>query len=363
MSLKLPTVSIIVDAYEGISYLPATLDSILQQTNGNFEILVFSDDYRQIHTWFRRQPDTRLKFTVQSNLGLATTLNRGVLEAQGKYISFVRAGDLWHPNKLEQQLFCFDRYPEVALIHSGSLLLDHQHPSRQNTAPIGYCSQNRSFARTTMINPFKNLFQPPEILSQNQLNLSSVMLRRSCFEMVGLFNPQLQIIPDWEMWIRLSNHYQFMAIAEPLVYCRQFPEHQSNCLTLETDLQTIIETVYANLSSQLEQKYRSYGFASLFLAQNTLQTKNPDLAIVRNYWYQALMHNPLIIFSLEFCQLRWTIFRRYLRLYCRQQYQQSDRYCHLLQLIQNTSRFKITIDPTRHRQNFNWMLESEEGSN
>ncbi len=358
MSLKLPTVSIIVDAYQDISYLPATLDSILQQTDGNFEILVFSDDYRQIHTWFRRQPDIRLKFTVQSNLGLANTLNRGLLEAQGKYISFIRAGDLWHPNKLEQQLFCLDRHPEVALIHSGSLLLDYQHPSRQNTALIGSCAQNRSFARATMVNPFKNLLQQPEILAQNQLNLSSVMLRRSCFEIVGLFNPQLQIIPDWEMWIRLSNHYQFMAIAEPLVYCRQRQEHQSNSLTLETDLQTTIETTYAHLSSQLEQKYRSYGFASLFLAHNTLQMKNPDLAIARNYWYQALMHNPLIIFSLEFCQLRWAIFHRHFRLYCRQQYR------HLLQLIQNASRFKIAISPTRRSQDvFNWMLESEEGSN
>jgi glycosyltransferase involved in cell wall biosynthesis len=357
MFLELPTVSIIIAAYEGISYLPATLDSILQQDDGDFEILVLSDDYRQIHTWFRREPDTRLRFILQSNLGLATTLNQGVLEAQGKYISFIRPGDLWHPSKLQQQLICLNQYPEVGLIHTYSVLLDHQ---GQDTGKIvSSRSQNQSFVQTTTVNPFSDLLQHPEILAQNQINLSSVMLRRRCFDMVGLFDPQLQVIPDWEMWIRLSNHYQFMTIAEPLVYCRQLPEHNCNCLTLETDLQTIIETAYANLSPEFEQqKHRSYGFASLFLAQNALQTKKPDPAIVRNYWYQTLVHNPLIIFAPKFCQLRWAIFCLYYRRYYRQHYR------HLLQLIQDAkSRFKIAIPQPKRNQNLNWMLESEDSHN
>ena len=355
MSLELPTVSIIIFADEGISYLPATINSLLQQTNGDFEILVFSDNYHQVNCWSREQLDQRLRFILHSNLGLATTLNQGVLEAQGKYISFVNAGDLWHPSKLQQQLFYLDRYPEVGLIHSCLLLIDHQ---GQDTGKVASSlGQHQSLSQTTIVSQLKDLLQPPEILAQNQINLSSVMLRRSCFEMVGLFNPKLQVIPDWEMWIRLSNHYQFMAIAEPLVYCRQLPEHKRNCLTIETDLQTIIETVYAKLSPELEQqKHRSYGFASLFLAQNTLQTKNPDPAIARNYWYQTLVHNPLIIFSPQFCQLRWAIFR----LHCRQYYQQSDRYRHLRQLIEDAkSRLKIAIP----RPNiFNWMLDEDSGN-
>jgi glycosyltransferase involved in cell wall biosynthesis len=354
MSLKLPTVSIIIFAYEGISYLPATINSLLQQTNGDFEILVFSDHYHQINYWSREQSDQRLRFILHSNLGLATTLNQGVLEAQGKYISFVNAGDLWHPSKLQQQLFYLDQCPEIGLIYSCLMLIDHQ--GRDTGKIANSLVRHQSLSRTTIVSQLKDLLQPPEILAQNQINLASVMLRRSCFEMVGLFNPKLQVIPDWEMWIRLSNHYQFIAIANPLVYCRQFPERNRNCLTLEIDLQTIIESAYAKLSPELEQqKYRSYGFASLFLAQNTLQTKNPDPAIARNYWYQTLIHNPLIIFSPQFCQLRWAIFR----LDCRQYYQH-DRYRYLRQLIADAkSRLKIAMPQTQRSPNiFNWMLES-----
>jgi glycosyltransferase involved in cell wall biosynthesis len=358
MSLELPQVSIIVWGYQGIRHLPATINSILQQTNDDFEILVFSEHLHQIPAWFKRQPDARLRFILQSNLGLATTLNQGVLKARGKYISFMNAGDLWHPQKLQQQIFCLDRHAEIGLIHAGLALIDHQGHDAY--------SQNQSFVQTAIVSPIKNLLQPPELLAQNQIHRSSVMLRQSCFEVVGLFNPQLQVIPDWEMWIRLSNHTQFMAISEPLVYCRQFPEYSSkrtsdnipgHWLALETDLQKTIETVYAELPPELEQhKHRSYSYASLFLAQNILQHKNSDPAIAHNYLYQALEHDPLMFFSLEFCQLRWAISRRLFLLHC----QKSDRYRHLLRFLQDgSSRSKAVMLKTREfSQNIlNWMLE------
>jgi len=346
MSLALPKVSIIVWGYQGIRHLPATINSILQQTNDDFEILVFSEHLRQITTWFKRQPDARLRFILQSNLGLATTLNQGIFEARGKYISFINAGDLWHPQKLQQQILNLDRHPEIGLTHSGLALIEQQ---SKDTSKV-------------VDSPLQNLLYPSEILAQNQIHRSSVMLRRSCFEVVGLFNSQLQVIPDWEMWIRLSNHTQFMAIAKPLIYCRQFLEYSSkhpsddipeHWLALETDLQQTIETVYGELPSELERyKHRSYSYASLFLAQNILQQANPDPAIAHNYLYQALEHDPLTFFSLEFCQLRWAIFL----LYC----QQSDRYRHLLRFIQDGSnRSKVIMLKTREfSQNIlNWMLE------
>jgi glycosyltransferase involved in cell wall biosynthesis len=356
MSLALPKVSIIVWGYQRIRHLPATLNSILQQTNDDFEILVFSDHLRQIPAWFKRQPDPRLRFILQNNLGLATTLNQGIFEARGEYISFINAGDLWHPHKLQQQIFCLERHPEIGLIHSGSALLDYQ--GHDLGKVVNFPSQHQSLFQTAIARPIKNLLQPSEILAQNQIHRSSVMLRRSCFEVVGLFNPQLQVIPDWEMWIRLSNHNQFMAIAKPLVYRRQFPEcSPEHWLALETDLQQTIETVYAELPPELERhKHCSYSYASLFLAQNILQHQNPDPAVAHNYLYQALEHHPLIFFSLEFGQLRWAIFRLLFLQHC----QQSDRYRHLLRFIQHgSSRSKVILLKTREfSQNIlNWMLE------
>lgn len=371
MSSKLPTVSIVVSAYNNASYLPATIDSILQQTYSDFEILVFSHDCHQFNPWFERQSDSRLKFILQSNLGLAATFNQGILEARGKYISIVEPGDLWHPSKLQKQVFFLDRYSQIDLVHSPSISIDRQSQGLFPLFTIDPTLSITQHAINTIQQPIKswteiegkyssiNEKKSSEILAQNQLVSSSVMLRRSCFDRVGLFDPELQIIPTWEMWIRLSHHYEFMAIAEPLVYCRQLREsHLENWLKLETDLQTIIEKTYALLSPEREQqKQRSYSYASLFLAQYVLQHK-VDPVIAHNYWYQALQHDPLIIFSSKFCQLRWLIFN----LYCLQ----SDRYCNLLQSVQAVGdRLKLMVYKIREysQKIVDWMLEEEDSIN
>ena len=359
MSLELPAVSIIIAAYEETSYLPETIESILQQTSGDFEILVFSDDYRQIYTWSAQQPDYRCRFILQDNLGLSHTLNHGILESKGKYLAFVKAGNFWHPSKMQKQMFCLDRDRHLGLIHSWSMLLDHQGKSSGRIAKQSFSELLTNFpqnAKTTLIN---NLFPDREILAQNYLDLSSVMVRRECFQTLGLFEPNLQLIPDWEMWIRLSHYYQFRAIAEPLVYCRYQQYSSFDWLILETDLQTIIEKAYARLPSEFAgQKHLSYAYASVFLAKNVLQHKNPDLVIAQNYWYQALQHDPLIVFSREFCQLRGKIFTLY--------WLQSDFYSSLQLLIRALVRYsKVMIRYTRqHGQNIiNWMLEEDDSIN
>ena len=367
MSL-IPTVSVVILAYHNRSYLSATIESILQQTYDNFEILVFYDDYHQIYSWFEREPDSRLRFILQSDLGLATILNQGISEARGQYISIIESGDLWHLGKLQKQVFCLDHYSQVDLVHSASISNARQNQGFSHHFAIEPDLSIGLHAMDTMQKPIANRIPvagkhsstsnyDSEILAQNQLVLSSVMLRRSCFERVGLFDPELQIAPDWEMWIRLSHYYQFMAIAEPLVYSRQLRQSQSeNWLKLETDLHIIIEKTYVLSPEQKRQKQRSYGYANLFLTKYVLHHKI-DPAIAHNYWYQALQHDPLIVFSTEFCRLRWLIFN----LYCLQ----SDRYCNLLQLIKTVGeRLRFIMREIREysQKTVDWMLE-EEGIN
>ena len=366
MSLAPPVVSIIVAAYEGINYLPATIDSILQQTADNFEIIVFGDDYERIKPYFERQRDARLKFRLQGNFGLADTYNQGILEARGKYISLVKAGDVWHPSNLQKQIFCLDRYPHIGLVYSGSIALE-----RHNLDPHDLVRQlrqgwqvteivNTQFSRVSINSQPHNSIGSLEILADNQLPSSSVMFRMSCLETVGLFQSAIQTIPEWEMWIRLNRHYEFMAIAEPLVYLRQLQIGEDHlCLEMERDLQTIIEQIYAMLPSEQErQRQRSYAYASLCLAERVLQAKHSDLAIAQNYWYQALQHDPLIIFAAKFCRQRWVIFY----LSCLQ----SNRYSSLRQGIRNAGdrcQSLIIVFGEYSQKIINWMLEEEDSIN
>ncbi|MEL6496722.1 MAG: glycosyltransferase, partial [Cyanobacteria bacterium J06623_7] len=330
------------------SYLPATIDSILQQTRTDFEILVFTDDCRQIRSWFKRQPDSRLRFILQGQLNLATVFNLGIKEARGEYIAFIQPGDLWHPQKLAKQISAFDRDPELGLVHSYSISIDLQ--GHLTGKPIEQGGFHPGLTR-------EDLGFRGEILAQNRLNLSTVMVRRQCFMVAGLFDPDIAVIPDWEMWIRLGRYYSFRAVPEPLVYFRQYPTgSRYDCCQLEQDLQIAIEKVYARLPPERStQKHLSYGYASLFLAEQTLYHKHPDAAVALNYLYQALEHDLWRSLTGEFCRLRWLVFVL--------SYRQSDRYGHLLLLMQTTGeRLEFVVHKVRtYGQNIiDWMLEEED---
>lgn len=154
---------------------------------------------------------------------------------------------------------------------------------------------------------FKSIYT--KIEAGNQICLSSVMVRRRCFDRIGLFDHDLKAIPAWDLWLRLSHRYQLRKIPEPLVYWRK---HQSslveNLLIVETDLQTTIEKAYIDAAPEsFSLKCRSYASASLFLAKNILHHHDPDPAIVNNYCYQALQQYPLIGFSSEFIKVRKSV--------------------------------------------------------
>ncbi len=182
-------------------------------------------------------------------------------------------------------------------------------------------------------------------------------MRRHCLDTVGLFNPQLQTIQDWDMWIRLSRRYQFMAIAEPLVFCQQ---HQDNIkehwLTIETNLQTTIEQAYAYAPAKLlALKRLSYAYASLYLARQVLANQESDPVIAHHYCRQALEHDPNISFAPDFWQVSLAVMMLH--------YSKSDRY-HRLRLFMQTTQLRVTaiIKGFKVFSNslLNWVLEEDD---
>ena len=343
--MKSPRVSIIISAYNATKYLPATVNSVLQQTFSNFEVLIFNNGSSDnIAQWFQclrdlRLRDLRFKLISQQYLGIFETRNLGITAARGEYVAFLDADDLWHPRKLQKQVSCFEHYPEVGLVHSWLKLID---------------SWGNSTGRVVKNN--LSGWVEPKILKRNQIGSQSVMIRRRCFDSVGLFDPQLGTAQDWDMWIRLSRRYPFMSLAEPLTYSRQHPDRFSkNLLMMETSFQVTIEKAYAVVpSGLLYLKNLSYAHVSLFLAEKVLQSKDPDSVIAQNYCRQALEQSPHIGCSAEFLQLSLAVMMLH--------YLKSDRYKQLVLWFQATRVLlqAIANKGKIHTRSFlTWMLEEE----
>lgn len=118
-----PSVSVVTAVYDGAAYVRKALDSILNQTFSDFEFIVVDDGSRD-RTWDlleeTRCSDARIVlFRNAKNEGLLAALNRGVAHARGEYLARMDADDISDLTRLQKQVACLRRHPEVDLLGTG----------------------------------------------------------------------------------------------------------------------------------------------------------------------------------------------------------------------------------------------------
>ncbi len=290
----MPKVSVVIPSYNAMTYLPETLESVLGQTFTDFEVLIINDGSSDhVVEWAAQIEDGRVKLISQANKGLPGARNTGIAEAQGEYIAFLDADDLWDPTKLEKQVHCLDASPEVGLIHTWMLLVDEK---------------GKSTGRVMTSEAEGNAWE--QVIEKNVIACPSVVVRRHCFDKVGGFDCSLNSVEDWDMWIRIAEHYPFALIREPLSYYRQVPNSMSkNCQVMEKAFHTVIEKAFKSVSPEiLPLKNRSYGYANLCLAWKALQSSDKDYKQANHFLEQALNSYSQIRYSSEYIRLRSAIF-------------------------------------------------------
>ena len=120
-----PKASIVVPAYNSAATIAKTLHSLLRQTFEDFEILVVNDGSTDgTLSLLDTFSDTRLRIITQANRGLSGAHNTGIHQANGEYVGFCDADDLWLPEKLELHVAHLESNPQVGISFSGSQLID-----------------------------------------------------------------------------------------------------------------------------------------------------------------------------------------------------------------------------------------------
>ncbi len=221
-----PRVTIIIPCYNGKRYIGSAVKSVLDQTFNEFEIIVVddgsSDGSIDAIAGFRSDP--RLQLIVhEKNRGIAAARNTGIKNSRGDYIAFLDQDDLWKADKLEKQINIFenDRSGEIGMVFSDVELIKEVNGKtkrRRQRAPSGINTASR-------IEILKNLFL------RNFVTIVSAMVRRRCFDDVGLLDERIRSgADDYDFCFRLAVHYRFAHIAEPLAARRV---HDSNYTDVE----------------------------------------------------------------------------------------------------------------------------------
>jgi glycosyltransferase involved in cell wall biosynthesis len=209
-----PTVSIILPTYNRAHLLPRAIRSVLAQSYEDYELIVI-DDASQDETpkIMAAMNDKRIRYIREDvNIGVAAARNRGILACQGKYVAFQDSDDEWHPQKLVRQIQAFTRVDEeTAVVYSQFWRKKAGRIARFPPASPQLSGDILSILRR-----------------QNVVTTQAALVRRACLKEVGLFDAQLSCLVDWELWLRLSQHYRFQFVAEPLVVVHFTPQSISS---------------------------------------------------------------------------------------------------------------------------------------
>lgn len=195
-------VSVVIPTYNRDAVVTRAIDSVLTQTYDDFEIVVVddcsTDDTRLIVEGY---DDNRIRYVCHDeNRGACAARNTGIEYSNGRYIAFLDSDDEWDEAKLAKQVRCMERAPEsVGVVYTGYRV------KRSDRVELGQVPSKRGDIHRDQL--AKDWVSPT----------SAVLVDRECFESVGMFDTDLAARQDYDMWLRLSRHYEFDYVKEPLV--------------------------------------------------------------------------------------------------------------------------------------------------
>ncbi|CAG1023207.1 partial Putative glycosyltransferase EpsE, partial [Patescibacteria group bacterium] len=212
----MPKVSIIFTSYNHDKYVCEAIDSILNQTFTDFELIIW-DDASSDSSWhlISQYTDTRIKaFHNETNKGPVFAFNKTISEiATGDYIAIHHSDDVWEVDKLQKQVDFLNNHLEIGAVFSNAQAIN------ENSLPL----EDESHF-------YSNIFQQENktrhewlrffFTQGNALCHPSVLIRKQCYQDCGLYRPMLAQVPDFDMWIRLCLKYEIYVLPEKLVRFR-----------------------------------------------------------------------------------------------------------------------------------------------
>jgi glycosyltransferase involved in cell wall biosynthesis len=247
-------ISVIIPTYNRLESLLRALDSVLGQSYKSFEIIVIDDGSTDKTADRIKQNYSDIKYIYQSNTGVSAARNAGIKHSTGDWLGFLDSDDEWHKDKLMHQSTLLVKNPEYLIVHSDEIWIRNGiriNQKKKHQKKSGYIFHD--CLRLCVISP------------------SSVIIHKSIFEDIGLFNQTLPACEDYDLWLRICSKYPVLCANKNLVY------------------------KYGGHNDQLSRKYWGMDRFRITALENIiksgqLQSKDLQLAILT-------MHNKIKIYQ------------------------------------------------------------------
>ncbi|MHC4321510.1 MAG: glycosyltransferase family 2 protein [Planctomycetota bacterium] len=206
----MPTVSVIIHTYNNEKFIAETVESVLNQTYKDYEIIVV-DDGSVDGTRDALLPYMQeIIYHYKENGGIASAKNAGISLSQAEFIAFLDHDDLWVPDKLKLQMESFNENPQVGLV----------------------------YAKYTSFRDGKELRTKPEkgysgwifkeLLAKSFVQTSTVVVKRECLNAVGPYDESFSLGDEYDMFLRIAKKFQCGFIDKGLTRYRVHDTNASN---------------------------------------------------------------------------------------------------------------------------------------
>ena len=239
LSSNSPKVSVIIPTHNRAHLISRSIQSVLNQTYQDFEIIVVddgsTDNTKEVIKEFQRK-DKRIKYIKHGkNKGGSAARNTGIKASRGEYIAFQDSDDEWLPGKLEKQIEVFKKEPvEVGIIYSDMWRITG--------------NKKKYFYSPEIMPKDKIIYEQALDYSIGNIGIQTSLIKKEAFAKAGMFDEKFPRFIDLEFFIRLSKYYYFFHIKEPLVnYFDADKGISSNTKALITARKLILEKHFEDI--------------------------------------------------------------------------------------------------------------------
>ncbi|MEM8828953.1 MAG: glycosyltransferase, partial [Cyanobacteria bacterium P01_G01_bin.19] len=290
-------ISIIIPAYNASDTISKTVNSVLNQTYQNWELIIINDGSTDnTFDLVNQLTDPRIKAHDYPNAGVAEARNQGIKIARGDYLAFLDADDWWTEDKLALQIQALVDNPQAGVAYSWTYFIHEQ---------------------TEKCFPSKAVYHQGNVLSQLLENNflahgSNPLIRRQAIAQTGCFDSSFPHCADWDYYLRLAMNWDFVVVPKHQIYYRQSANSMTaKIAAIEQQLILMLEKTYCRLSEiEQLQKNKSLAWIYRYCTQQYLEY-GKDFSSIRDaisYLFKALQYYPPII-SEKYTQdlIKWTI--------------------------------------------------------
>ena len=193
----MPKFSVVISVYNKAGFIAATLDSVMVQTNQDFEVVLLNDGSTDESESIMRTylTDPRVRLYSEENKGAAAGRNYVIQKAEGDYIALLDADDYWKPNYLAEHARLIEKYPNEFVYATNSEVI-----SKGKTIQRDY-----SVAIDTGEDMVFDYFEASYL--DSILHSSTTVVKKEAFDAVGLYNPRIRSGQDTDLYVRLGLKY------------------------------------------------------------------------------------------------------------------------------------------------------------